>query len=317
MLTRPKKLEAVVEKQSTKWHSVKDRFRGLFDPQHIPNVERWYNTIASGAHRTSFRNISKAIFLHQSVDVTADEFKKCQSDSFVRHYGAVLSAEGRRKMASWAVNEADSNLVEKMRDVFSAIQATTFEPETTMKKAFIYRELPDIMPKTYHRQKIDWSSSKTAEMIQKTKVNPMDSAKVSTAAQSSTKRVTKPKSQFDGVNMLDSLGLKTEQEIEELRKNRSNVAHGSYKVDSATGCSMYNAVGSAVGERAFASSRTRIIPTSFGGSGDWISTNRDLIRNPGHQETIRVVADMHPAIARVTASLGLCIPPQPTFAQTM
>jgi hypothetical protein len=300
MLTRPPRLEAIKEKQSTKWHHVRSPFTYLFAPKYIPNIERWYNTIAPVAHRDSFRFVSKAIHLHQPIAI-AEEMDQCRAENMVRLYGNVLSPEGQKKAFSWVINAASPQDQDRFRDVFTAIQAT-FTAQSTSKSAFVYRELKS-QEKPHNRLRIDWSNSKAAEAVKRE--DPDSAAGDFGSAHTDGKRFTKPKNQFDG--MIEGMGLGTDEAFEALKKKKAlYTLSDKYQVDPVTGCSTFTAKRT-LGEDKKVDSHRVIATLGASTALGWISTTRDLIRNFGVTKPERITAESHPAIARTTASVGLCV----------
>jgi hypothetical protein len=281
MLTRPALLKPEQEKNSTKWHSIKDNFRYLFSPQFFQNIELWYNTVAPVRHRESFRFVIKAIHQQKATPIV-NETQQSRTAHMIDLYGMILSNQGREKARSWISAADDSNL-ERFRDVFTAVQAT-FQLTSTMKSSYAptisgtlpTRQLP-CLPYIPSREAID----------------------------STSQRFTKPKSQFDGFDVNKALGLtEGEASLEQLKASKLGVTNGTYTIDE-NGCSIFKAcAGNSVEGQ---SSSFRVVP-SFGRGGDWISTSRETLKNYGVTKPERINVEKHPAIARVTASSGLCVP---------
>lgn len=299
------RLEVQDEKPNTKWHNVKDRFRSMFNKEHIDIVERWYNTIAPKKHRDSFREIVKVIYAHEPQKI-ADPVAAHKAESMMRLYSKVLSGPARVKAQSW-VAVATPEQLERFRDIFTAIQ-TLLQPVSRLKETYTGRTLPDLLPHNHNRRKIDWSSTKTADLVRSAAENPMDTEHVVTEATSPTKRFRKPLKQFDAESVMKSLGI-TDDQLEELRRQRRDDEQvANYVVDPQTGMSMYRSK-TATKAATQSNTKSRVVATfSADTATSWLSTTRDHIRNFGARPTDRVSADKHPAVTRVTASLGMCVP---------
>ena len=282
MLTRPALLKPEPEKNSTKWHSIKNNFRYLFVPQYFQNIELWYNTIAPIRHRESFRTVIKGIH-HQQPTTLVDEAQQSRTAHMIELYGKVLSKEGREKARAWIVGSDPTNL-ERFRDVFTAVQAT-FQAQSTMKAAFE----PSI------------SEVKPARQLPVLPFIPAHQP-----ADTTKQRQTKPKSQFDGFDANAALGLADgEASLIELKASKIGITNGTYTVDEH-GCSVFKAC---AGNTAEGKSQSfRVVPSFGRRGGDWMSTSRETMKNYGITIPERVIPDQHPAIARVTASIGLCVP---------
>jgi hypothetical protein len=197
-------------------------------------------------------------------------------------YGKILSPAGRVKSRSW-IATCDEESTERFREVFTAVQAT-FQAKSTMKEAY----------------------SPTISGTQPTRQLPcLPYIAVREATDSKSLRTIKPKNQFDGFDVSKALGLEEgEASLEMLKASKVGVTNGAYSIDE-NGCSVFKACSGNTTEGKSLS--FRVVP-SFGRGGDWISTSRETLKNFGVSKPERILADQHPAIARVTASSGLCVP---------
>lgn len=316
MLTRPVRLEAVAEKYSTKWHHVHATFLYLFEGWYIPHVEQWYNTIAPIAHRESFRRTMKLIHQHNPTAID-DSVQLCKGNNMVRLYNEGLSAAGKEKAKSWVTHAASPPELEAFRDVFTGIQAT-FHAKSRMKETYVYRPLTDTPSKDAHRQKIDWSNTNAAALAQQQKRDEIASA----GEQGTRLPKIAARQGGGGRRAMSSMGgdatsssQDAEKQMAALQAKRAAFEQSEkYSIDPETGCSLFAATNVAA-NRQRESSKTRIIPSFSNGTSGWISTTREHIRNygvRGLQANEKINPEMHPAIARQTASVGLCIPSQST-----
>lgn len=311
-MTRPTFMEAVTEKYSTKWHNVKDKYLYLFRSDVIPNVERWYNTIAPSKHRDSFRLVMKGI--HQVDESrtpspsTANEMELCKANSVIRNYaGPILSNQGKEKVLRWIlfVVKGSGAELDALRDVLTGVQST-FTVQSQTKAAFVYRELPDIAQKQANRQKIDWASSKAVEMVRaNTAPDATPRAAGGQPSQGAAHRIPVKK----------SAGFapppESDETIDKLKQKRlQHMQTDKYRVDPDTGCSTFVATSSS--PRRETNSKSRVMATfQADNTHDWISTTREHIRNYGTkaaEQYERVKPENHPAITLTTASVGLCVP---------
>lgn len=298
MLTRPVRLEAVAEKYSTKWHSVRGGYVALFDPQCIPHVEKWYNTIAPLRHRDAFRSVMKGILKASSTTsaaATPAEVELCKVGNIMRLYASPLSEKGRDAAQRWLLHDATPSDVDAFRDVFTGVQSL-FAQESHFKSTFKYRPLPDIPSMTAHRLKIDWSNSHAQDAVRATSAPDVTPRGTGGAAVKSRRSTT---------------GEDTDAKIEELKRKRQlHQQSDKYIVDPSTGCSTFYATRGSPRQQSNSKSRVMATfqPTE---ASSWISTTRELIRNFGTRACLnveRVLPEEHPAIALTTASVGLCVP---------
>lgn len=308
MLQIKKLLQPIEDQPTSKWHHIRDKFKYLFLPRFHEDIETWYNKTAPKRHRDSFREVVKAIHLHQPHAIT-DSFAQHKAQHFASLYGVVMTEAGKIKTASW-IAEQNDEVANKFRDAFTAI-ITILTVASTTKDSFSQRAVPEeLPPKMFNRKKIDWESSKTADMVRQSALNPMAGKRVSSGDNVPKKRFVKPKNQFDlcGKSPLASLGMSGEG-MDELRVKRKNFdQEETFKHDDGTGCSVYK-TRQACRATTMSESANRIIVTSLAKSASgWVSTTRDLIKNHGVHVPERVMPEKHPAISRSTASLGMCVP---------
>ena len=303
MLTRPVRLQAAVDKYSSKWHSVKGQYLSLFDPTHVGHVERWYNTIAPARHRDAFRAVMKGILRMDPAAASLQEtdVETCRMESMLRLYGAPLSEKGKAHARCWLLRVATPSDVDGFRDVFTGIEAL-FSQESHFKTTFKYRPLPEIPSKNAHRQKIDWSNTNAHQQVARA-----ESALASLGTTPRGSGTADARRQQQRSVLSDAA---TDEKIDALKQKR--LAHqqtDKYSLDPKTGCSTFTATSTS--PRRQVNSKHRVMATfQADDASGWISTTRDMIRNYGtrgmHVE--RVVREEHPAIAITTASVGLCVP---------
>lgn len=312
MLTRPTRLEAVAEKYSTKWHSIRGGYVELFDASNITFVEKWYNSIAPLRHRNAFRAVMKGILkAHTSstgtggaaVPSTASEMELCKIGNLLRIYGAPLSAAGKDAARVWLLLPTTSaSDVDSFRDVLTGVQSL-YAQESHFKETFKYRPLPEIQSSSAHRLKIDWSNSNAQAAVQRATSAPEVTPRTGAGGVTATggQRGRKHTSAEDD---------DTDAKIAELkRKRQQHQQSDKYVVDAATGCSTFYATRGS--PRQQSNSKHRVMSTfQPAEASSWISTTRELIRNYGSRalHVERVLPESHPAIALTTASVGLCVP---------
>jgi hypothetical protein len=304
MLTRPVRLEAVAEKYSTKWHSIRGGYAALFDAQSVALVEKWYNSIAPLRHRNAFRAVMKGILKSSTAvrDSHASELEECKVANLIRVYGAPLSSHGKEGARVWLLLPSTSpSDVDNFRDVFTGVQSL-YAQESHFKETFKYRPLPDIPSASAHRLKIDWSNSNAQAAVQRATSAPEATPRGDTGTGGPTSHGRK--------NTSKGNAAETDAKIAELKQKRQlHQQSDKYVVDPATGCSTFYATRGS--PRQQSNSKQRVMatfqPTE---ASSWISTTRELIRNYGTRVLAveRVLPEHHPAIALTTASVGLCVP---------
>lgn len=293
------------EHMSTKWHSLKGRFRYMFEASAVEAIENWYNTIAPQRHREAFREVAKGIHTLDARDVpaTVDPLVEHRAKHMIVLYGALLSSAGAAQTKQWLIAPTTSpDQLDKFRDVFSAVQKM-LATQTTTKEAFVKRPVADPRKTDKNRKRIDWTSGNAAEKVRQSYGNPMGGEKpaqlqLSALAKKNAEGSSKARSEA-------SFEEECEETFDKLHaKQRQNDLEGVYEVN-ADGCTVYRpkarAVTGVTGERVVA---------TFGNpsAASWRSTTREHIRNHGAVKQEIIKAEEHPAIARVTASLGLCVP---------
>lgn len=310
----------VVERQSTKWHNLKARFRPLFGEKNVAIVEEWYNTIAPHKHREAFREIAKGI-LHHDVEAVPGEL--IAEGSLNRHrarhlilvYGSAFAPSQQERLISWLSTTSATN-IDKFRDTMTSIQSIMTKCSVT-KEAFVERPNSDPIVRDRFRKKIDWNDVDAKEKLIKAgyKGNPMDTNHPGDAQLPSIPGRASMKGMKIGVPSAKKPSTADPMpSVTDTAKNRNDkecrTLEGVYSVQQ-DGCTVYSAKkrGAAALTNAQASTRERIVAT-FGNPSavGWQSTTREHIKNHGPVKHEIVKPDQHPAIARVTASLGLCVP---------
>jgi hypothetical protein len=292
------------EHLSSKWHGMKDRFKYLFAPKHHHDIETWYNHVALHRQRDMFREVVKALHLHEPQPKNPS-VETHRAAHMLTLYGVLFTEKGREKALSW-LSTGTSKQLEIFREVFSAAQAV-LQPVSVTKEQFVYRDPGESVDKTAHRKKIDWESSKTAEFVRTHHNNPMD-----THSHLPSDEKGKPQRQSKFVDRgtaaaqsIMKLLKVSAEDLERLKKERSTELDNFYAVEP-DGSTVFRTK-AARGSRENHSSR--VINTFTGNSAtDWRTTNREQHGNPGPVKAERVIAEEHPAIALVTASLGFCLP---------
>lgn len=294
------------EPMSTKWHSVHANFLYLFRKSYIRNIEMWYNQIAPHKQRDVFRNVVKSIHEHVPKPVT-DELVLHRAQHIWHLYAEVLADDVKDKVISW-VSTVDSAMLEQFREAFTAVQMT-FMPASTIKRTFV--PLPQSqspVDRRNFRKKIDWLSSKTSETMRNTTHNPMDEKHVvveqDTSKAKKKRFVIQTRQEAAAEAAFKLLGV-TEGTLDSLKEKRKGAIGETFSVN-ADGLTTYCSKQAKRQERSYSN---RVVSTfSETNASSWTTTTRDFIRNHGSPKTSYISPDQHPAIARVTASLGLCVP---------
>jgi len=302
-------LKALDEKAgSSRWHSLKDTFRYLFAADHVPVVEDWYNLVAPQRHREAFREVAKGI--HQAEpasDLPQDgqaTLEAHRAAHMMQLYGHVMSAAGKAKARSWLLH-AEAPLIDKFRDVFTAI-GKSLAVQTTTKEAYVQRQIAEAVNKDRNRRKIDWNHTGAAEQVRQTTHNPMAGQRLPQIPAGTRRSSANADDDADtAARRSPNLDTKCDSTFQHMHdRQRQNTLEGVYTVD-AGGCTVYQPKPRGTGKVVTAE---RVINTLGNHSSSWKSTTRDHIRNHGAVKPQIVSAEKHPAIARVTASLGLCVP---------
>lgn len=304
------RLEPKVEIPSTKWHSLRERFKVLLRREHIEAVELWYNTLAVRDSRDAFQRCMKSILQYSEPALPSVKYNQIEShkaQNFASLYGAILSSEGKDRLAAWALVATDSQL-EDVRISFAAIQAT-FDVKSVTKEHFVPKEVE--VDKSWNRKRIDWMSKKVHSHMQHTVQNPMAARNENQMLTTKEERFTKPKSQFDGNAVLKSMGLDGSDALEKLKVKREAAANAAVCTVDPSGCVVYKRFGQ-TGNRVQESSRDRIVATfNASNTASWQTTTRDTIRDHSGSALAkpeRVSPESHPSMSRVTASLGMVLP---------
>jgi hypothetical protein len=295
---KPKK--APVEKPTTKWHSLKGPFRYLFRADRIAMIETWYNTIAPERQREMFREVAKGIHTHATlpVNVTADGEKSIgdhRAQHIVGLYGAMLNGGATDRVRSW-LRESPRPLVDKFCDVFSAVAASLGAVSQT-KRDFPEKPMEHNLDRARFRVKIDWDHSGAAEHMRSHDNNPMDTHSHNLPAIDAGRKRGMTREQR---KMQDEINVGPV-----VKRDHPGEGVDAYVVaedGSTTYCPKRR-------HRDIDKSTAHVVAT-FGANTavSWRSTTRDHICDHGRVVPIIINADMHPAISRTTASLGMIVP---------
>ena len=292
---------------SSKWHGLKDQFRFLFRPQDVPMIEDWYNLVAPQRHRETFRAIMKGIRSAAEAPAIppggAVGLEEHRAAHMMQLYGQIFSASGQMRARTWLL-ASPANEVDRFRDVFTAI-GKSLGMQSTTKEAFVQRPVADPIAKSNNRRKIDWNSEKAAEKMRNAP-NPMAGERLpAIGSAGASKRGSRGGAEpVEPVAAEQGFDAQCDDTFKKLHdKQRQSTLEGVYSVDEA-GATIYQPKPKV----ALDKTRERIISTIGNQPSSWKSTTREHIRNHGQVSREVVVADKHPAIARVTASLGLCVP---------
>jgi hypothetical protein len=268
MNTRRKLMQAKPERPSTRWHLMNESFYPLFDASKHPHVEYWYNMAASGLQRDQFRAICKGIYQQDPTTpdpvyatTTTGIVEKEQVRLLIKNYGVVLSdEEGKAKAKVWLLHCGTSNRDRnEFRSVFTGCQ-TTYEKRSVMHTDYVAPEAESYSAdRTHFVRSVDWNSMKSREEMQALEAerrerggavaNQLDRrpSVVEAEQRNATHpkpRVTKPKNQFDGVNVLASLGysdVPAEEAIAQLKAKRAADHDGEWYYVDKDGSTVYKA----------------------------------------------------------------------------
>ncbi|KAL7695451.1 hypothetical protein N2W54_001368 [Lotmaria passim] len=270
MNTRRKLVQAEPEKPSTQWHLMNEAFHPLFDPSKQAHVEYWYNMTATGRQRDQFRTICNGIFQQDPAtpdpvfaSATTATVEQEQVRLLLKHYGAVLSdREGKAKARVWLLHCGTSNRDRnEFRSVFTGCQST-YEKRSVMHTDYIAPEA-DSYPndRTHFVRSADWNSVKSREEMQALEAErrerlgagavrldkrPSAIEEEQRNAQHPKPRVTKPKNQFDGINVLATLGYQdvpAEEAIAQLKAKREANHDAEWYYLDKDGSTVYKAKG--------------------------------------------------------------------------
>lgn len=268
MNTRRKMMQAKPENPSTQWHLMSESFYPLFEASKHAHVEYWYNMAATGIQRDQFRAICKGMYQQDPskpdpvfASATTAAVEKEQVRLLLKNYGVVLSdGEGKPKARVWLLHSATSNRDRnEFRAVFTGCQ-TTYENRSVMQKDYVAPEAESYSAdRTHFVRSVDWSSLKTREEMQaldserraRSGAAPVNLNKRPSAVEEERRnalhpkpRVTKPKNQFDGVNVLATLGYEgvpPEEAIAQLKAKRDADQDAEWYYVDTDGSTVYKA----------------------------------------------------------------------------
>jgi hypothetical protein len=272
---------------SSRWHNLKDGFRYLFDDQAVNTIEDWYNLVASQRHRESFREIAKSI--QQTVPATqlpqdgSHSLQEHRAAHMMQLYGQSLSEMGKAKSRAWLL-QADSAMIDKFRDVFTAI-GKAFAVRTTTKEAYVQRPVTDPVNKDGNRRKIDWNSQGVADSVRSTTKNPMAGERLpliggarSSAGTSETGHPA-AKDAHDGRPAKGESPVDFDAQCDNTfntlhDRQRQNHLEGVYTV-TADGCTVYQPK-----QRAGVDNTRERVVATFQRQNNWVSTTRGPHQEP-------------------------------------
>eukprot|EP00796_Vickermania_ingenoplastis_P008443 gene8443-5921_t len=235
MNTRRKFLQPKPDVPSSHWHLMKESYHVIFVPEYRDHVEYWYNMGATGVQRDLFRDICKEIYA-QNPDAADPDYPseftalmhKEEAYLMLKNFGLTLTDLGQRKARVWILHVANRRRRDNFRDVFTGCQSI-FKNISTMKTDYAPPEdyrYPD--NRTYFHRDVDWTSLRGRNNIQKLNEQREKEAgleremKLEVGPQ--RPRFTKPKNQFDGVNVLSTLGygdMSPEEAIAQMTARRN------------------------------------------------------------------------------------------------
>ncbi|GET91978.1 hypothetical protein, conserved [Leishmania tarentolae] len=288
MNTRRKMVQSKPNVPSTHWHLMSEDFYPIFEADKRQHVEYWYNMTATGLQRDIFRRICNAIY--QQDPTTPDPtFNVAFTETveleqvrlLLKNYGVVLSDNvGKPKTRVWLLHCGKSSRDRnEFRSVFTGCQ-TTYERRSVMNTDYVAPD-PDSYPddRTHFVRSVDWTSLKTREEMAKLEAQRRANGGVmgsqleklpSIIAEERRRmnnggkplqRTTKPKNQFDGVNVLSSLGfdgVPAEEALAQLKANRDAHREAEWYYVEKDGSTVYKAritKGATVGAAASSSQR--------------------------------------------------------------
>ncbi|CCW60887.1 unnamed protein product [Phytomonas sp. EM1] len=265
MNTRRKLLQAKDSVPSTKWHLMNEEYHIIFLPEWREHVEYWYNMGATGQQRELFRLICSEIYVQDetkpdptySTQYTATKCKE-EANLLIKYYGKVLTKLGKDRARVWILHVARNGWrrCTDFRDVFTGCQ-TIFENKSVLHADYLPPE-----PQCYPTDRSNFKKStelmilKSQSSTQATPVALSETEKfdkmlmekrptyiVNACAEPKT-RFTKPKNQFDGFNIVKTLGYSDEspeKTIEQLKAKQAAFQESeTYCVDK-DGSTIYKA----------------------------------------------------------------------------
>ena len=316
---QPTECSQSAQKTASRWHTLRGSFVSFFRSDVLGNVEVWYNTVASPASRDAFQTAVKQI---RKVEPKGDAEMAGHKDSVCSHvavhfaniYGTILSEDGRKQLATWALVASEADL-EKVRLTFTAIQST-LNPMSETRESFPSK-LPQLSSKMWHRKRIDWMSKKVHLQMQRSADNPMIGShgglypSPQIAACSISSNCDGGARKGRGGDVRKSLIESSTDALETLRAKREAAANSLLSTTDSSGCVVYRRPGASE-NRQHASSRNQIIATfSANNTAGWQTTSRETIRDHSGLDLAkptRVSPESHPSMSRVTASLGMVLP---------
>lgn len=271
---------------------MNEAFYPIFLEEKREQVEFWYNMVATGCQRNQFRRICNEIFVQDpnKADPTYAASYTAIVDVedarlILKYYGLVLSEDiGKPRARTWLLHIGTNHRIrDEFRSCFTGCQ-TEFRSESVMHKDYQPPEEEHYLKdRTHFVRSVDWSSIGVREKMKLLEEHrrSMGGVNVSTLDKRASQiaeerlatlrpreRVTKPKNQFDGVNVLTTLGY-TETEQEEAVKQLKAKVEADRQVEQyyvdADGCTVYKA-------RATHGQAGRANGTSAPGDGGILST---------------------------------------------
>ncbi|RNF05113.1 hypothetical protein TraAM80_04842 [Trypanosoma rangeli] len=252
MNTRFTKIVPLPSKPSVKWHLMHEEYYPIFVPERREQVQYWYNKIATGKQRDTFRRVCQEIYT-QDPDLPDPEYTAkytlqvafCEVKIMLKHYGLVLSDVGKKLARVWILHVASPRDKDSFREVFTGAQSV-FIPLSVMKTD--YRSPDEDAYEGIDRSNflwsVDWTNLEAEE--KRAQIYRQRHSTRSLSLQTDRPRVTKPKNQFDGFSPLTALGYADDTEEEAINKLRNKLEETgeSDRYFTVDGCTVYVAGGS-------------------------------------------------------------------------
>ena len=228
-------------------------------------------------------------------------------------YGSLLTSEGLGKFKTWVVR-GPGPLLDEMREVIAAIDGTR-PCQTTTKETFVERPVAEPPKRDRNRIKIDWNSTAAFEALRDKRDNPMDQH-VGASLPGAVLPVddpTKPKRKGAirprGVNLNAEESERAAAQLELMKAaHRAGSDAEGLITTLPDGSTLYRSR-AMLQPKHMQTQPNRVVATFRPrDTSNWLPTMRDHIRNHGIVQYERLTADKHPAVALVTASLGLVVP---------
>ncbi|KPA81086.1 hypothetical protein ABB37_04444 [Leptomonas pyrrhocoris] len=270
MNTRRKLVQAKPEHPSTQWHLMKESFYPIFEADKRAHVEYWYNMAATGMQRDQFRAICKGIYEQDPAKpdpayaaALTETVEKEEVRLLLKNYGVVLSdSEGKPKAQTWLLHCGTSRRDRNgFRSVFAGC-GTSYERRSVMHTDYVAPEAENYaIDRTHFVRSVDWNSLKSREEMQALEAErracggavasdldkrPSLIEAERRNAEHQKPRTTKPKNQFDGVNVLATLGYTdapAEEVIARLKAKREADRDAEWYYVDKDGCTVYKAKG--------------------------------------------------------------------------